>query len=77
MPKCTKKILVDGDFRRKKTVILNMKCFEFKTIPKPPTDSRDLNDFNEWFSLFTSMMVAMDPVWDSILLQMNHSGRQT
>ena len=33
----------------------------------------ELKDFEEWFNLFTSMMVAMDPVWDKILEQ-NHAG---
>ena len=49
--------------------IINIKGFDFKTMPKPQKYDMEPKDFEEWFNLFTSMIVAMDPAWDKILEQ--------
>ena len=64
-----KKILVAEDYRGDMAGIINIKEFDFKTMPKPQKYDMEPKDFEEWFNLFTSMMVAMDPVWDKILEQ--------
>ena len=57
-----KKILVAEDYRKDMEAgIINIKGIDFNDMePK---------DFEEWFNLFTSMKVAMDPVWYKILKQ--------
>ena len=72
-----KRILVAEDYRKDMEAgIINIKGFDFKTLPKPQKYDMEPKDFEEWFNLFTSMMVAMDPVWDKILEQimLNESG---
>ena len=63
-----KKILVAEDYRKDMEAgIINIKVFNFKTMPKPQKYDMEPKDSEEWFNLFTSMMVAMDAVWDKIL----------
>ena len=49
--------------------ITKIKGFDSKTMPTPQKYDLERKEDEEWFNLFTSTMVAMDPVWDKILEQ--------
>ena len=51
----------------KDSKITFLKGSDFKNMPKPSKFDLSPTEYEEWYDLFTSTMVAMDALWDNIL----------